>query len=802
MLLYIHNVGGTVLNYNDIGLSINAAEYHILETSSLNDFLREPSELRTSILNPLVYGTNLVLSLSDNPLETGSHLSAEESIAVLTNGSAHEVLFRKLSSSLTSTNVRDAIEEVASLLGDTAAGLTWREPVLAITSDPRISDGGTISFPDSSLPFSDDAAPDNFVSIPEGAFILFEGATDRLYLKVGDDLVEQTGVSGLVGGYAFLVKNDLLETEHSRENAAIYIFTTSSGLQKIGDVDWNAIDLQSAYDKGNEITLQEGRDFTIYSSDEITELIKVTQVLGSNYVNIHGDGDAGTAGVSISSQNQININTQGTIYSTSQLEHVITSSSGDIQLEAFGNLTLNDGFLTGPINLSEDGADNFDAAQWSKTQTGVGGIFDFTRPYSPDEPTSIVGGLVSLRDDLNEYITLISTSPVTTGVDANGSNLIGAKGIDGVTPTGGAVGEDSNLQAMLEGIATIASSGNSYENGLTLDTGVVRLGGSLNQNTFIDTTEDYDFIVGRDNLPPNSGGNGLYIGNHIEIGLQDTGFLAFYSSAGGTAFFDTRNPGEQVGIVYFGDYENDFVDRSLVTKQYVDTAVGNAGGKTFTDTAAFTAAKTDIANNPFNVGEVVFIQDINRFVKILTSDNDIVEGTGWNYVGSSLDAVSGAPYHYGTSLVLHSTTSAVAGSDTSGATYYDTEVASIMTYDEVRSKYISAHKQLLQFGASNANGQYLTINGVQSGLSGFLMPRNAVVTGITVKQAGGNQTKGFEIRVDGSLVGSSFVLDSGVYSDTLLNINIPSGSFVQLFAAAAGAPARNVVATIEIAYYK
>jgi hypothetical protein len=257
-----------------------------------------------------------------------------------------------------------------------------------------------------------------------------------------------------------------------------------------------------------------------------------------------------------------------------------------------------------------------------------------------------------------------------------------------------------------------------------------------------------------------------------------------------------------------------------------------------------------VAGTLFKVGEPVYIADINRFVEVLVLGTAIVEGTDWDVVGGNATtaAIGGAGFYVDTtdtaqivatneinfnsawtsigtvngnrldvtdngaegSVKVNDNTALILGSrataltsTASGATYYDTDVASLMVFDATRTKWVSASKQLLQFGASNADGQYLTINGVQSGLTGFLMPRNAVITSITVKQAGGNDTKGFEVRVDGAaLGGGTFALVGGAHSATNYNLNVAAGSFVQLFAAAAGQSAKNVVATIEIAYYK
>lgn len=225
-----------------------------------------------------------------------------------------------------------------------------------------------------------------------------------------------------------------------------------------------------------------------------------------------------------------------------------------------------------------------------------------------------------------------------------------------------------------------------------------------------------------------------------------------------------------------------------------------AGAKVYANLSAFTTAKS--TGSTFKLNEPIFIADINRFVEVLVIGTGVAENTDWAYVGASGNAIAGPAINYNTEIVLKNAASSAI--TTSGAAYYDTDIDSIVVYDADRSKWISAHKQLLQFGASKADGQYLTINGVQSGLNGFLMPRNAVITAIAVRQAGGLATKGFEIHVDGSAVGGAgtFALSSSVHTNNAANINVAAGSYIQIFASATGDKAENVIATIEIAYYK
>ena len=138
-----------------------------------------------------------------------------------------------------------------------------------------------------------------------------------------------------------------------------------------------------------------------------------------------------------------------------------------------------------------------------------------------------------------------------------------------------------------------------------------------------------------------------------------------------------------------------------------------------------------------------------------------------------------------------------------GSSYYDSELSSLMIFDSVRNKWISSNKLVLQFGADSVDGQYLTINGVQSSLSGFLLNKNCTLLSLAIKAGSGELNKDFEIRLDGSSVPIySFSLVNGVFSSAALNIDINALSFIQVFASAVGDKSDFVVATLELAYTK
>lgn len=138
-----------------------------------------------------------------------------------------------------------------------------------------------------------------------------------------------------------------------------------------------------------------------------------------------------------------------------------TTTSGNVLLNSAADVTFNDQYQTAARVFSQTNADGFAAEFGYDQQTD----FDWSvRATGADAITSVMGALNANRQDLYEYVELISTQGAAVGVAA-GSNLVGVDGIAGITPTGKAEGADGTLQEVLEGIAVGASaSGKTYAN--------------------------------------------------------------------------------------------------------------------------------------------------------------------------------------------------------------------------------------------------------------------------------------------------------------------------------------------------
>jgi hypothetical protein len=128
-------------------------------------------------------------------------------------------------------------------------------------------------------------------------------------------------------------------------------------------------------------------------------------------------------------------------------------------------------------------------------------------------------------------------------------------------------------------------------NGLSLDSGSVGLGGSLNQMTYIDHN-GYDFVIREfagetstlfagDNFKIKDYNNDLEI--RFGIGSIDHAGISFDNPSGSIhniftadkALNITSNQNDFTGLVYDKDYSASFVNRSLIDKAYVDSAISS-----------------------------------------------------------------------------------------------------------------------------------------------------------------------------------------------------------------------------------
>ena len=165
-----------------------------------------------------------------------------------------------------------------------------------------------------------------------------------------------------------------------------------------------------------------------------------------------------------------------------------------------------------------------------------------------------------------------------------------------------------NYNAIQDASIALAISGTtSAWNGLTRTDNSIGLGGTLSQNTVINSS-DYDFIIGGGDLDTQEGSYGgieiLSVEKPIAINIRagdannlaglavgSDGTLSIYFS-GGAIIADEASTG---GLVYSDDYSATFVANSLITKSFAESLVGEVSTRLST-------AETDITNIETSLG--------------------------------------------------------------------------------------------------------------------------------------------------------------------------------------------------------
>lgn len=145
-------------------------------------------------------------------------------------------------------------------------------------------------------------------------------------------------------------------------------------------------------------------------------------------------------------------------------------------------------------------------------------------------------------------------------------------------------------------------------------------------------------------------------------------------------------------------------------------ALAGGGGKTYADETAFTTAKA--AGDYFKANEHVWILDSNRQVRVLVQGTSTVEGTDWDYVADTNQALGGGSYQFNlTDATADSFSVTTAGGvdvSASGALALDGVGASNLTTDSgnlTLSTTTSGNVNLTSVGNVVASGNTIDIDG-------------------------------------------------------------------------------------------
>jgi hypothetical protein len=122
-------------------------------------------------------------------------------------------------------------------------------------------------------------------------------------------------------------------------------------------------------------------------------------------------------------------------------------------------------------------------------------------------------------------------------------------------------------------------------------------------------------------------------------------------------------------------------------------------------------------------------------------------------------------------------------------------------YDQTRGKWLETAITTLPYGldsADNAQFRPAGINFASVG-SGYLVPQDITIVGVTAHATGGLATKGIDVRLN-TVTQFSFNLAANNFSDFTLNTDIAGGAaqVLDIFAQAAGGAATDITVVLYV----
>ena len=322
--LYIKTDGGSTTNWSLVSTGSGA------EDGFQNTFIGKSglgSETPTySSTNVVTDGNSLESEIGALDAEIGAAIAtaAARTTGAISDQAINlniEALDDAIGPDVTSTNYAVAADAVnanisaldvqiktnADAISALSSGISWRDPVIALTEDGDLQtaiEGATLS---TLLPFSDDEGTQMVIGdFSADDYILSKNSsgTDRLW-QVYDDTgtlkLTLVGFNALATGNTFFVINDLSDSPAAQEGNSLFSYN-GTDLVKIADVDWSVatgISLSGTY------TAASG---TVASGDSVEEAIE--KVDGNNIATTSavgsgaGNSDMGTYTGSIITDNQ------------------------------------------------------------------------------------------------------------------------------------------------------------------------------------------------------------------------------------------------------------------------------------------------------------------------------------------------------------------------------------------------------------------------------------------------------------------------------------------------------------------
>lgn len=123
----------------------------------------------------------------------------------------------------------------------------------------------------------------------------------------------------------------------------------------------------------------------------------------------------------------------------------------------------------------------------------------------------------------------------------------------------------------------------------------------------------------------------------------------------------------------------------------------------------------------------------------------------------------------------------------------------LYSYDDTRNKWLSIDQPNVSYQARLGDGNYLATGYHADINAGYLAVRDGTILAVAANGGKGNQSKGFEIRVNGTSQGT-FSLTAGEHTDDTLDIDFSAADNLQVYCAATGTPVRSPRVNLMIAW--
>ena len=121
----------------------------------------------------------------------------------------------------------------------------------------------------------------------------------------------------------------------------------------------------------------------------------------------------------------------------------------------------------------------------------------------------------------------------------------------------------------------------------------------------------------------------------------------------------------------------------------------------------------------------------------------------------------------------------------------------LCTFDISRMKWESVAEMLYVWSDQSCSGKYMRVGVSMDAMTGYVIPKNCVITKISAKIASGNQSKEFQIRKNNVSI-KNFNLSNGIFFSNIEDISLVAGDVLQMYCSGYGTPVQDPIISLFI----